>query len=217
MALAGARGQTAAEIAKVLGQPGADLRYHSELAALLERIARTGNADGIQFLNANRLWLNKSFKILPDFGNTLQETCGAPAVQLDFARDLEGCPCGNQLLDGTGPMGKFANLFGPGTLNGRTRLVLSSATWFLGKWEHAFRRADTWPEPFQLTGGGKEQVYFMHQTGRFGYAETAVGQRLEMRYAGGGLAFGVVLPKEAKALDIDPWSPDGMAGKPAKP
>ena len=55
MASAGARGQTGAEMAKALGQPGSDLRYHSELAALLQQIAKSGNADGNQFLNANRL------------------------------------------------------------------------------------------------------------------------------------------------------------------
>jgi serine protease inhibitor len=53
MAAAGARGQTAAEMAKALGQPGADRRYR--LAALLQQIAKSGNADGNQFLNANRL------------------------------------------------------------------------------------------------------------------------------------------------------------------
>src|SRR3954469_3993007 len=51
MALAGARGQTAAQIAKALGQPGADVQYHSELATLLEQIAKSGNADGNQLLN----------------------------------------------------------------------------------------------------------------------------------------------------------------------
>jgi serpin B len=80
MASAGARGQTAAEMAKALGQPGADLRYHSELAALLQQIAKSGNAEGNQFLNANRLWLQKDFKILPDFGNTLRMAYGAPAL-----------------------------------------------------------------------------------------------------------------------------------------
>jgi serpin B len=41
----------------------------------------------------------------------------------------------------------------------------------------------------------------MNQTGTFGYAETATAQILEMPYAGGALAFDVLLPK----------SPDGVA------
>jgi serpin B len=90
---------------------------------------------------------------------------------------------------------------------------LSSATWFLGKWEYAFRRSDTRPEPFQLQAGVKEQVDFMHQTGRFGYAETAAGQLLEMRYGGGGLAFDILLPKQGTALDMNADVLAGWLGK----
>jgi serpin B len=210
--LAGARGQTADEIAKALGQAGVDARYHSELAALLGQIVKAGNADGNQFANANRLWLQKDFKILPDFGNTLRTAYGAPAVPVDFARDTESARAEINSWTERQTHGKVRNLFGPGTVNGRTRLVLSSATWFLGKWEHAFRRSDTRPEPFQLSGGDKEQVDFLHQTGRFGYAETTAGQLLEMRYAGGELAFDILLPKEAKGLDIDPGVLPGWLG-----
>ena len=135
MALAGARGQTAAEIAKALGQTGGVAQYHSELAALLGQIAKAGNANGNQFVNANRLWLQKNFKILPDFGNTLRMAYAAPAVQVDFAGAPERARAEINSWTERETHGKIRDLFGPGTLNGRTRLVLSSATWFLGKWE----------------------------------------------------------------------------------
>jgi len=213
MASAGARGQTGAEMAKVLGQPGADLRYHSELAALLQQIAKSGNAEGNQFFNASALWLQKDFKVLPDFGNTLRMAYAAPAVQVDFASAPERARAEINSWTERETHGKIRDLFGPGTLNGRTRLVLSSATWFLGKWEYAFRRSDTRPEPFQLQAGVKEQVDFMHQTGRFGYAETAAGQLLEMRYSGSGLAFDILLPKQGTALDMNADVPAGWLGK----
>jgi serpin B len=179
----------------------------------LEQISTTGNADGNQFRNANRLWLQKNFKILPDFGDTLQRAYRAPAVQVDFARDTEGARAEINSWTERETHGKIRNLFGPGVLNADTRLALSSATWFLGKWEHAFHRSDTRPEPFQLIDGGKQEVDFMHQTGRFGYAETPSGQLLEMRYEGGGLAFDILLPKQGKPLDVDPGVLTGWLGK----
>jgi serpin B len=172
MALAGARGRTAAEMAKALRQPDADVRYYSDLAALLQQVAKSGNADGNQFLNANRLWLQKDFKILPDFRNTLQMAYGAPAIQADFAGDTERARVEINSWTERETHGKIRDLFGRGTLNERSRLVLSSVTWFLGKWEHAFHRSETRPEPFRLPSGTNEQADFMHQTGRFGYAET---------------------------------------------
>ncbi len=213
MALVGARGQTASEMAKVLGQAGAAERYHADFGRLIEQVAKSANANGNQFLNANRLWLQKDFKILPDFGNLLLKAYGAPAGEVDFARDPARAAIEINSWTAREAHGKIRDLFGPGTLNGRTRLVLSSATWFLGKWEHAFRRADTRSEPFRPLSGNTEQVDFMHQTGRFGYAETPSGQMLEMRYAGTGLAFDILLPKKGTTLDLDDNALTAWLGK----
>jgi serine protease inhibitor len=158
-------------------------------------------------------WLQNDFKILPDFANTLRMAYGAPAVQIDFAGAPERARAEINSWAEQETHGNIRDLFGPRTLNGRTRLVLSSATWFLGKWEHAFRVSDTRPEPFQLSAEAKEQVDFMHQTGRFGYAETAAGQLLEMRYGGGALAFDIVLPKRGMPLDLDLDILAGWLGK----
>jgi serine protease inhibitor len=67
MALAGARGGTAEEMAKVLGQSAVDAKYHAELAALVGAIRKAGNAGGNRFLDANALWVQKGFRILPEF------------------------------------------------------------------------------------------------------------------------------------------------------
>jgi len=90
---------------------------------------------------------------------------------------------------------KIRELFGPGSLNGANRLVLTSAIYFYGKWQSAFAAKATHPEPFRLAGSGTVNADFMHQTGTFGYAETPSAQILEMRYAGTPVAFDIVLPK----------------------
>jgi len=85
-------------------------------------------------------------------------------------------------------------------LDESTRLVLSSAVYFYGKWEHPFQPNQTRLAPFKLGNGSTAETSFMNQTGHFGYAETPTVQILEMKYAGTGLALDVLLPKPGSSL-----------------
>ncbi len=212
MTLAGARGATAEEIAKVLGQPPAEAKYHAEVAALAKAIRIAGNSGGNRFLDANALWVQKGFRILPEFARTLGSAYGAAPVMVDFAGQGR-----EQINEWTAERthGRISDLFPPGSLDNRTVLVLSSATYFYGNWERAFRRVDTKPEPFHPASGSPVQADFMHQTARFGYAATAGGQVLEMRYAGSGFAFDILLPKpgaDAGTIDLQPEALAGWLG-----
>jgi serpin B len=214
MAMVGARGQTLAEMEKVLGQRSGDPKYHEQLQAIVEQILKASNGGGNQLLSANRLWLQQDFKTLAPFRDTLLNVYRAPAAPVDFEHNAEAARAAINAWTDEHTKGKIHDLFGPGTLDGRTRLVLSSAVYFYGKWEHAFSRVETRPEEFHPASGAAEQVDFMHQTGRFGYAETPAGQLLEMRYAGTGLAFDVLLPKKDAPGDTleAGLNPDRLAG-----
>ncbi len=89
----------------------------------------------------------------------------------------------------------------------------STRNWFLGKWEHAFRRSDTRPESFQLTGAvPKNGLISCTEQADSATQKPPPAQLLEMRYAGGGLVFDILLPREAKSLDIDPGVLTVLAG-----
>jgi serpin B len=214
MTMAGARGQTATEMWKVLGQMRDDPKYHEQFQALVEQIVKQANTGGSQFLSANRLWVQQDFKTLAPFRDTLQNVYHAPAALVDFEHNAEAARAQINAWTDENTKGKIRDLFASGTLDARTRLVLSSAVYFYGKWEHPFQRTETHPDAFHKATGGSEQVDFMHQTGRFGYAETPGGQLLEMRYAGTGLAFDVLLPKKDAPADTleAGLNPDRLAG-----
>jgi serpin B len=214
MALVGARGQTAAEMSKVLGQSATDPKYHEQLQATVEEILQAANSGGNQLLSANRLWVQQDFNTLAQFRDTLLNVYHAPAAKVDFERNLNGALAEINSWTGEQTKGKIRELFAPGMLDNRTRLVLSSAVYFYGKWEHAFSKNETRPEAFTPASGAAEQTDFMHQTGRFGYAETPTGQLLEMRYAGTGLAFDILLPKKGAPADTlqAGLNPDRLSG-----
>src|SRR4051794_13803815 len=89
MALAGGRGQTAQEIAKVLGQPADSPAYHAGFAAMAAAIAKSGNSGENVFLDANRVWAQRDFEILPEFRERLTDTYRAPVATVDFMRGAE--------------------------------------------------------------------------------------------------------------------------------
>jgi serpin B len=202
MVFAGARGQTADEMRRVLGQTDGEPGYHAEFGALIDRIAKAANTGGNQFNAANSLWVQQGFSILPEFTGLLQSAYHAAPCLVDFEGSAEQARAAINSWTDRETRGKIHELFAPGAIKPDIRLVLGSAVYFNGKWERAFRTADTHPAEFTTASGAKAMVPFMHRTGRFGYAETAAGQTLEIRYAGNtGLAFDILLPKEGVKLE----------------
>jgi serpin B len=199
MALAGARGQTSDQIQSVL-HLRYDPTYDSALGAMLDDLNKAGNAGGNELHTANGLWVQKGLAIQPAFENTLANNYHAPLTQLDFMGNPEGARSQINAWTEEQTKGKIQNLFPAGSLNAQTRLVLTSAIYFYGKWQEPFLSSRTQPAPFVLPTGATTQADFMNQTEHFGYAETAGAQILEMRYAGTGIAFDVLLPKTAGGL-----------------
>jgi serpin B len=199
MALAGARGQTAEEIQSVLR-----LHYHpsydAALGALLADLTKVGNTGGNELHTANGFWVQKGFAIQPAFENTLTNNYHAPPTPLDFIANLEAARSQINRWTEEHTKQKIKNLLPAGSLDARTRLVLTSAIYFYGKWQDPFVTSRTQPAPFTLPTGATTQANFMNQTAHFGYTETPSAQILEMRYAGTGIAFDVLLPRALTGL-----------------
>lgn len=202
MTLAGAHGRTAVEMATVLHQTYPDARYPDAFMTLANDLARRANGTGNELLTANGLWVQSGFRLLPEFRQTIENTYEAPLTPLDFAGNPEGARAAINSWTDHHTKGKIRELFAQGSLDGRSRLVLTSAVYFYGRWERPFSSKNTQPAAFKLGASGTVQAPFMNQDAVFGYAETPTLQILEMRYAGSGLAWDVLLPK----------SDDGLAG-----
>ena len=200
LALSGARAGTASGIAGVLHQNFPDAGYPAALAALSNQLTQRANLGKNQLLNANGLWVQKGFAVEPEFRDITEKIYGAPPRQLDFSGATESARAAINSWTNQQTKGRIPELFAPGALDRTTRLVLSSAVYFYGIWEKPFRAADTRTEPFRVNASHTVETALMHQTGAFGYNETPSLQILEMRYAGTGLAWDILLPKETDGL-----------------
>ena len=175
MTLAGARGQTAQEMTKVLRTPPD--------AALLEQLTKAGNAAGDQLSLAQSLWIDRNFTLQPDFLASSREQFHADPRTADFSTAPEAARAAINQWVSEQTHAKITDLFAPNSLKPDTRLVLASAVYFNGKWQSKFDPKSTAPAPFH--GATEIQTPFMNQTARFPYAETGSAQVLELPYAGG--------------------------------
>jgi serpin B len=204
MTHAGARGETAAEIARVLGMPD----DRAAIAAAAERLREALShvrSEKISLDIANRLWVQQGKRLEDAFTGLLEEKYGAGAGSVDFGGATEAArkEINGWVSDHTAK--KIEELLKPGVLSPLTRLVLTNAVYMKAAWATPFEKAATAPEPFTLAPGKTADVPFMHRSGRMVAGKAGQGPRAvtlcEIPYdAGGQLAMVVIVPDAVDGL-----------------
>ena len=209
MTAAGARGETAREMAAALHLPDdpgtANAGFHALTASLLgepggEPTGPDGKK-GDQLVVANALWLGKGTIFLPAFLETARGDYAAGLYDVDFRHDPEGARKTINAKIEEQTRDKIRDLIGPNVLGRDTSLVLTNAIYFKGAWVHPFAESATRADGAFTTADGHERtVPMMGQVNQFGYREGPTFQVVELPYAGGGRSMVVVLPKTAEGL-----------------
>jgi len=202
MAQAGAKGETAAEMAKTLRLPAAWLANPEAIAAACGYLNADYNARGKPYTLsvANALWGQKGYGFLSDFLAFLDKHYGAGLHEVDFAGNAEGARETINTWVEKETRDKIKNLIPPGTLTPQTRLVLANAIYFKGTWASQFEKKATKNGDFLLAPGRKVRVPMMRQEEDFGYLDGGDFQALQMTYKGGELAMLILLPKKTDGL-----------------
>jgi serpin B len=199
MTSAGARGDTAAEMAKALHFTLSPDELHRAEAAVLAGLNAGGKPRGYQLSVANALWGQQGYGFKDDFLKLTQAHYGAGLREVDFARDAEAARQSINAWVSQETKDKIKDLLPKGVLNNLTRLVLTNAIYFKGDWASQFKKDRTRDEDFQ-TGADKVKTPLMHQTARFKYLDADTVQLLELPYAGKELSMVVLLPKKVDGL-----------------
>lgn len=201
MTYAGARGNTATEMAAVLHFQLEPERLHPAFAALLAGLDAPKEQPGYQLHIANALWLQQGYKFLPEFLEIGQTHYSAGLELLDFLNAVEKARQTINTWVEKQTAGKIVELIPRDILGRTTKLVLTNAIYFKGRWAVRFDQEDTRDEPFTLGNKQRIDVPMMHQSAEFGYCDQPGLQLLDLPYAGQALSMVVLLPKE----------PDGLA------
>ncbi len=200
MALCGARGQTAAELATALRLRGPDaaaggLRVLSAALADLP-------GDGVTFRAPNTMWVQAGLPLRPGFTAVLREAAAVSVRDADFARAAEAARGEINELVEKQTEGKIAGLVPPGALDALTRLVLVNAIYLKAAWAHPFPERATRDAPFYPGGPGAAAavtVPTMRLTEELPYLRGDGYQVVLLPYLGGRLAMTIVLPDGALA------------------
>jgi serpin B len=205
----GARGKTADEMQAVLHLSKDEAQRR---AAFFETYSQINREDKLYELHtANALWAQKDFPFLKEYLNVIEQYYGGKAKNLDFIKETRQARLTiNQWVEEQ-TNNKIKDLIPENCLGVVTRLVLTNAVYFKGKWLKQFDKINTQYEDFQGTGpvteyGGskvnvmvKIKVPMMRLTGEeaeFNYAETKDMQILELPYIGDELSMLIFLPKK---------------------
>jgi serpin B len=200
MTYAGARGQTAEQMAQVLHVRLPQEKLHPAFGHLPRYWGVGGKGRGYRLSMANRLWGQQGFHFLPGFLSTTRDLYGAELAQVDFAGKTEQARRRINAWVEEQTQGKIRDLIPPGVLDARTRLVLTNAIYFKGDWTEPFRKEITQAAPFHISAQQQTDVPLMYQQDDFRYWAGDGLKLLELPYGKGDLAMLVLLPDEIEGL-----------------
>ncbi len=147
----------------------------------------------------NRLWGQKDRKFNDGFLASLRDRYGAPLEQVDFKGAVETARVTINTWVSDQTEKKIAELIKRDSISPETKLIITNAVYFKGQWSKQFETGATKPEPFHAPTGSK-QVPMMRQLDHFRIARIDDGLMLEMPYGDGALAMDVILPDGRQGL-----------------
>ena len=200
MVSAGARGDTAAQMAKTLHFTLPDGRLHPAFDAIDLALASRGQGakgkDGapFQLSVANALWGQIGFPFAAPFLDTLGENYGAGMHVVDFIKSPEPS---RQIINtwvSDHTAGRIPALFPQGAIRSDNRLVLTNAVYFNAAWQYPFDAGATTTADFTRADGTRVQVPTMSQNEELRYGSGSDYAAVELPYGDPQLSMVVVLP-----------------------
>ena len=199
MAYAGARSNTAKQMADVLHLTSGDTNVHARLSALLKDLRDT-NTIGCQLDIANALWAEQGYGFLPSYLAFLHEQYDTSLNQFepvawDSVKKAALRKQINSWVEGK-THDKIKEIIPPSLPNDDTHLILVNAIYFKGLWAAPFDKKLTKDAAFHVSVGKSVSVPTIHLTTQLKYGETDDLRVLEMPYRYNRLSMVILLPKK---------------------
>ena len=218
MALCGARGATAAQLAAALHLDGparaADgLRLLSDLLSSAGPGGPGGPGGGLIVRAPNTLWVQAGLPVSPGFTGQLADIAGVTVRPADFqsAPAEARAQINNLIAEQTAD--KITNLLGRDAVSAATRLVLANAVYLKAAWTFPFPARATADAPFYPgdAGGAPLSAPTMRLTSDLAYLRADGYQAVLLPYKESRLAMAVVLPEAGPPAALAPRLTRGLA------
>ena len=200
MTYAGARGQTAAEMARALHFSLPQREVPPAFAGLVHLMEGVRETKPLTLDIANSLWCQQGFPLLDSFLKLAQGDFGAEARQVDFVKDSDPTRLAINTWVAQKTQDKIKDLIQPGQLSADTRLVLCNAIYFKGQWLARFDPKATHSAPFFLGGGQQVQTPLMTKTFEVRSRQMEDFTAFSLPYTSNELSMVILLPKTPDGL-----------------
>jgi serpin B len=197
MCAVGARGETRQEMTDLIGAPENVDEQKRQYAALLKSV--NGESERpFQLATANALWGQQGYHFKPDFQEAIADFYDGALHEVNFLTQADQAVKTINAWVSEKTRENIKNLIQRSHIDADTRLILTNAIYFKGRWEKEFEEADTRGEDWH--GPNTRKVPMMHQKGGYLYFESDGFQALDIPYKGKQLSMLVVLPKAQDGL-----------------
>ncbi|XP_067303925.1 leukocyte elastase inhibitor-like isoform X2 [Pseudorasbora parva] len=212
----GARGNTAAQMIKVLGfnnpppaqtqnppTPAELKKSHEEntedqIHSSLKKFMSELNKPGVPYVLsiANRLYGEQSYQFVEKFLDDAKIYYEAGLEKVDFMNKSEAARVNINKWVEKKTQEKIKDLVQPGDINELTELVLVNAIYFKANWENKFPKEATKDDQFKLNKTETKPVKMMYQSAMFplAFIPEMNSQVLELPYVGKNLSMLIILP-----------------------
>ena len=198
MAYEGSAGNTASEIQQVFGFISDDQKRRESISDTLAKLDSKNDMYKLQIANA--LWVNEDSTIKQDYLDTATTYYDSTVDNVDFVTDDGVNKINRWTSEKT--QGKIKDVLAPDSTDELTRMVITNAIYFKGKWGQQFNPGNTSDKLFWLDKDKSVTVSMMKSPAdMFNYYETKDLQAIQMYYVGGDISMIVLLPKDKNGLD----------------
>ncbi len=201
---AGAKGETAEQMANVLHFPDGNDMPHAGFLELRKRLEKIAGEEKIQLNIANALWPSLGVKIKKELAEMVRAYYQAGVTLVDFSKVQKALNMINGWVS-ENTLGKIEELLKPEhlKLRGPLDMIVTNAIYFKGRWADQFDPNRTEDCDFYISDKNKVTVKMMNQKADFRYAEIEGAKLLELPYSGGELSMQLILPEVDRIKEIE--------------
>lgn len=197
IAYEGARGDTAIELQNAFGFSKDDNKRRSEFEALYKNINE--ESEWYKLTMANALWIKQGFEPIPNYVNVAKKHYDSHVQNVDFVTN-DGINTINEWV-AEKTKGKIQDILAQDSTDDLTRMVITNAMYFNGKWSIWFDDRKTSDESFWIDGDTSVKVPMMKDIDMYNYEETSELKILEKDYLGGKLSMLILLPQDRDGIE----------------
>lgn len=210
MVYGGARNNTAQEISKVMGFLNYDDKYLSEFSDYLNYLNSLEKDTALEFYMANKVFLEKTYEILPEYSKTILQYFEGTFESSDFKNNFRDEEKNIKLWVSEMTKNRIENLLPIGTLDKTVKMVLVNAIYIKSAWKYPFDKARTIKKDFLSTEDTKIETDFMIQRqNSINYYDQDGYQVIELPYNTPELSLIIILPHESTSNNLASLIPTG--------